>query len=101
MQRWLGSETLIDDAHPLGFSIRTSGSLEAKTECPDFGGGDRHRMVADATFSCVYLPMSPSCYLYCVISEWGGCIFQRVVTCLGFLLHGVLVWLHVLGPGSL
>lgn len=38
MQRWLGSETLIDDAHPLGFSIRTSGSLEAKTECSDFVG---------------------------------------------------------------
>lgn len=66
-----------------------------------FGRGDGHMMVADSTFSCVYLPKSPSWYLYCVISEWGSCLFQRVVTCLGALLCGVLVRLHVLGPGSL
>lgn len=58
-------------------------------------------MAANATFSCVYLPKSPSRYLYCVISEWGSCLFQRVVAFLGFLLCGVLVGLRVLGPGSL
>lgn len=58
-------------------------------------------MVADATFSCVYLPMSPSLNLCCVIGVWGSCLFQRGVRCLGFLLCGVLVQLHViLGLGA-
>lgn len=66
-----------------------------------WAGGARHVMVADTTFSCVYLPKSPSWYLHCVISEQGSSLLQRVGRCLGSLECRVLVWLHGLGPGSL